>query len=293
VEALVPLAALGVEDPQLRPPPRRPVAAPGDERFGPLADDIPTQPDPARPPELEAEPGRFRDRGRETGGEARRLEGDEERLGPAGERSQASQPVGDLRRGRAGDRMGRQIDDEDVDRSGGQEHPGDRQPFVEGLGCEDDEPVETDAASGGLDRVERAGEVQPGDDGAVGLRLGNQPEGERGGAGARRALQRHAGVPRQAQPTRPDDRIELREAGPDDPLDASSRLARGRGNELGWVVERLDRQRRGGQRPDHPRSCSPPPRLERRQSRRDVRGKAGHRRPSIEHLFDIVNDDLR
>ena len=45
------------------------------------------------------------------------------------------------------------------------------------------------------------------------------------------------------------------------------------------VIGRIGRQRRRGQRPDHLRSCSPPPRLERRQSRRDVRGEAGHRTP--------------
>jgi hypothetical protein len=185
-----------------------------------------------------------------------------------------------------------QIDHEDVDRPGGQEHPGDRQAFVEGLGREDDQPVQADAASGSLDRVERAGEVQPGDDRAIGLGLGNEPERERGRTRARCTLQRDAGVPRQAEPAGTDDRVQLRKPGPDDPLDASSRLIRGR-DELGWVVERLDRKRYRGQRPDHPRSCSPPPRLERRQSRRDVRGKAGHRTASIEHLFDIVNDVLR
>ena len=131
--------------------------------------------------------------------------------------------------GRAGVRARRQVDDEDVDRSGGEEHPGDRQALVERLRRQDDEPVEPDAAGGGLDRVEGPGEVQPGDDRAVGLGLGDEAEGERRGAGARRAAQGHAGAPR--QPARPDDRVEGREAGPDDPLDAGSRLARGRGSE--------------------------------------------------------------
>ena len=48
-ETAVPLAALGVEDPELRPSPRRPVAAPGDERLGPLADDVAAEPDPGPP----------------------------------------------------------------------------------------------------------------------------------------------------------------------------------------------------------------------------------------------------
>jgi hypothetical protein len=114
--------------------------------------------------------------------QARWLEGDEERLGPAGESRQASEPVGDLRHG--GSRRGprRQVDHEDVDRAGGQEHPGDRQPLVERLGRQDDEPVEPDAPGSGLHRVERPGQVQPGDDRAVGLGLGDEAQGEGGGA---------------------------------------------------------------------------------------------------------------
>ena len=84
-ETAVPLATLGVEDPELRPSPRRPVPAPGDERLGPLADDVAAKPDPGLALELEPEPGRFGDRGRQPGGQAGRFEGDEERLGPAGE----------------------------------------------------------------------------------------------------------------------------------------------------------------------------------------------------------------
>ena len=193
----------------------------------------------------------------------------------------------DLRRRGAGVRARRQVDHEDVDRSGGQEHPRDRQPFIERLWREDDEPVQADAAGGGLHRIERPCEVQPGDDRAVDLGLGDEPQGERRGARGRRPSQGHAGAAR--QPARPDDRIECREAGPDDPLDASSRLARRSRSELGWVVERLDRGRRRGQRSDHPRSCATPSRLEGRQSGRDVRGEAGHRTSRLEQTFDIVN----
>ena len=104
----VPLAALGVEDPELRPAARRAVAAVGDERLGPLADDVAPEPDPrARLASSSRMPGRFGDRGRQTGRQAGRLEGDEERLGPAGESRQATQPVGDLGRGRAGVRSRR------------------------------------------------------------------------------------------------------------------------------------------------------------------------------------------
>jgi len=96
-EARVALAALGVEDPELRPPPRRTEPVPGDGHLRLLADDVASKPDPRPAGELEAEAGRFRDGGREAGGEARRLEGDEQRLRPTGEGREAAQPVGDLR----------------------------------------------------------------------------------------------------------------------------------------------------------------------------------------------------
>jgi len=274
-EARVALAALGVEDPELRPPPRWTEAVAGDGHLRLLADDVASEPDPAASRELQSEAGRLRDSGREAAGQPRRLEGDEERLRPAGEGREAAQPVGDLRGARAGVRARRQVDDQQVDRPAGEQRPGDREAFVERVRRQDDEPVEPDAAGGGLHRVQGPGEVQPGDDRPVRLGLGDEAKGERRGPGARRAAQRHAGVPR--QPARPDDRVEVRKAGPDDPLDAGSRLARGRGSELIEVIGRIGRHRRRGQRPDHLRSCSPPPRLERRQSRRDVRGEAGHR----------------
>ncbi len=282
-ETAVPLATLGVEDPELRPSPRRPVAAAGDERLGPLADDVAAEPDPGPPCELQPEAGRFGDRGHEAGRQPRRLEGDEERLGPPGQPGQAAQPLGDLGRGRARVRARREVENEDVDRATGEEHPGDRQPLVERVRGQDDEPIQAHAAGGGFDRVERPGEIDPGDDRPVGLGLGDEPEGEGRGSGAGGAAQRDARGAR--EPVRPEDRVESREAGPDDPLDAGSRLARGIWNELEWVVRRLGRERRRGQRSDHPRSCRAPSRLEGRQSSRHVRGEAGHRTARIEHPF--------
>jgi len=74
--------------------------------------------------------------------------------------------------------MWRQVDDQDVDRTTGEEHPGDRQALVEGVRRQDDEPVEPDAAGDGLDRVEGTGEVEPRNDRAVDLGLGGHPQGE-------------------------------------------------------------------------------------------------------------------
>ena len=290
-ETAVPIATLGVEDPELRPSPRRSVAAAGDRGLGPLAHDVAAEPDPGLAFELEPEPGRLGDRGRQPGRQPGWFEGDEERLGAAGERGQPAEPVGDLGgcRPGSGRRAWGEVDHEDIDRARGEKHPRDRQALVERLGGEDDEPVEPDAAGSGLHGIERSRQVQPGDDRAVGLRLGDEPEGERGRARARRAGQRDARAPREPLARRSHDRVERGEAGPDDPLDTGPGLAGGRLGGLGWVVERLGRERRGGQRPDHPRSCGTPPRLEGRQSRRHVRGEAGHRTASIEQMFDIVN----
>ena len=271
-EAAVALPALGVEDPELRPSPRRTEAVAGDGHLGLLADDVATEPDPRPSRELETEPGRLGDGRGETRGQAGRLEGDEERLRATGEGRQAPEPVRDLRGGRAGIRMRRQIDDEEVHRAAGEEGARDRQALVEGVRSEDDEPVQPDAAGDRLDRVERAGEVQPGDDRTVGLGLRGEAERERRLARAGVPAECHAGAPWQA--ARPEDRVECREAGPDDPVDGF----RGRPRRL------VLRQRCRRQRSDDPRSCRAPACLEGRQSSRHVRGKRRHR-PTIEQMF--------
>ena len=45
-EAAIALPALGVEDPELRPPPRRAEPVPGDGHLRLLADDVAPEPDP-------------------------------------------------------------------------------------------------------------------------------------------------------------------------------------------------------------------------------------------------------
>jgi hypothetical protein len=94
-EAGVALAAVGVEDPEGRPPPRRAVSVAGDQRLRPLADDVAPEPDPRSPGELETDAGRFGDGGRQGPVDARWLEDDEQRLRATGERRQPAEPVGD------------------------------------------------------------------------------------------------------------------------------------------------------------------------------------------------------
>ena len=271
-EAAIPLPALGVEDPELRLPPRRPEPVPGDRHLRPLADHVAPEPDPRPAGEFQAEAGRFGDGDREAVRQAGRLEGDEERLRAAGERGEAAEAVRDAGRGRARVRTRRQVDDEQVDRPAGKERTGDREALVERLRGEHDEPVETDAPGDGLDRVEGTGQVEPGDDRALGLGFRGETQGERRLAGARLAAERDARAARQA--AGPEDRVEGREARPDDPVDRAAALRLP-----------LGRQRRGRQRPDDPRSCRAPSRLEGRQSSRHVRGERRHQARIIEQMF--------
>ena len=215
-EAPVALPAVGVENPELRPSPRRPEPVAGDRHLGLLADHIAPEADPGASCQLEAEAGRFGDGRGETAGQTGRLERHEQRLCPACQGDEAAKPVGGLRMGRAGIRMRRQIEDEEIDRPSRQERARDRQPFVERRRSEDDEPVQANAAGDGFDRIERPGHVEPGDDRALRLGLCREPERERGLSGARLTAERDAGAARQA--TRTQNRVKIAEAGPDDPL---------------------------------------------------------------------------
>src|SRR6266550_3923942 len=71
-ETGIPLPALRIEDPEGGAAALRAVAIAGDERLGPLPDDVAAQADPRPSDELESDAGRLGDRGRETAGQARR-----------------------------------------------------------------------------------------------------------------------------------------------------------------------------------------------------------------------------
>jgi hypothetical protein len=261
------------------------------------------------PGELETNAGRLGHGGRQAGCEARRLEGHEERLRAAGEGGEATQPIGDTGGGRAGVRSRGKVKDEEVDRSAGKERGGDRQALVDRLGGQDDEPVEPDAAGNGLDRIEGASQVEPGDDRPIDLGLRRQSEGEGCLAGARVATDRDARAARQA--ALPEDRVQCRKAGPDDPLDTMTagkrrfRVERSLAREclvgIRLVGIRLVGQRHRCQRSDDSgagrsfsrdsRSCRAPACLEGRQSSRHVRGKRRHR-SMIEQMFYAFNPFL-
>ena len=137
-ETRVPLAALGVQDPEGRRATRSAIAVVGDERLRGLADDVAAQPDPATTGQLQADAGRLIDRGRQSGTEPRRVEDEQERLRSPGQRGQAMEAVGDLRwRVRAGQSTARQVQHEQVDRATGQQAAGDRQPLVQAVRGDD------------------------------------------------------------------------------------------------------------------------------------------------------------
>jgi hypothetical protein len=208
-EAGVALPAVRVEDPERGPAPRRAVAVPGNQRFGALADDVASEADPGATGQLQANAGRFRDGPGQAAGETGWLEHDEQRLCPASQRGETTEPVGDggrpVRGAQAvrgwqpirGDRAVRgwqpirgaqatagQVQDEQVHRAPGEQRATDGQALVERLRGDDHEPFEADAPGDGLDRVEAPGKVDPGDDGARGLGLGREPQ-DQGGPAAR------------------------------------------------------------------------------------------------------------
>jgi hypothetical protein len=277
-EAGVPFAAVGVQDPEGRPPPRRAGPVASHDHLRPLADDVSSEVDPRLPGELEADPRRLADGGGDARGQARRLENREADPGPAGERRQPAQPI-DGRRSPL-DAFG-QVHDEQVDRPAREQRAGDGDPLLDVGRGHDDEPLRPDAAGDRLDRVEGGGEVQPGDDRAGGLGLRRQAQGEGRPAARQVAPERDAHASWQA--ARPEDRVERREAGRED--SGGIGLARSAG--LGLVIGLVEghRRERADDLADSRGSGRAPPRSEGRESRRHVRGECRHG-PIIEHPFE-------
>jgi hypothetical protein len=174
-EASIALAAVRVEDPQIRPPARRPETVPRDGHLHPLADDVAAEPDPRSPGDLQAETSHLGEGSDQAARQPRWLEDDEEHAGPTGDRREATKPVRDAgasgswtpERRRRGDpahadrtperrrpAIDGEVDDEEIDRPTLDERPGHRQTFVERVGGEHHQPLEPDAAGHGLDRIE-------------------------------------------------------------------------------------------------------------------------------------------
>jgi hypothetical protein len=285
-EAGVALAAVGVEDPEGRPPAGRSGAVAGDEDLGGLTDDVPSETDPGPPGELEADPRPLPDRRGHRSDEPRRLEDEEADPRPAGEGGEAAEAI---REPGGALRPGRQVHDEEVHGPAGQERARDREALL-GVGrAEDDEPFRTDAAGHRLDRVEGGREVQPGHDRATRLGRRGEPEGERGPPAREVALEREAHPARQAAGSQ--DPVQLREPGREDAgriggAEAGAWIEAGAGIEL----ELLGRGGGHRQGADHlaggARRGRSPARSKGRQGRRHVRREGRHQAFSIEHMFE-------
>ena len=140
-ETGVPVAAIGVDDPEVGPAPGWTESIAGDEHLGLLPDDIPTEAKPGATGQLEAQPDRFPERAGHGLGQAGRLEDDEEGAGPTRERSQPMEPVGQpgrspraagsRRPGTVGAKLGRQVDQEQIDRATLEERAGHRETLVD------------------------------------------------------------------------------------------------------------------------------------------------------------------
>jgi hypothetical protein len=288
-EAGVALPAVGVEDPQRRPPAGWAGAVPRDDHLRSLADDVSTEPDPCAPRELETDPGRLADCRRQAGGGARGwLEHHERDAGPTRERREPAESIAESRSRNAGGAIrrsihARQVDDEHVHRPTREQRAGDRQT-LEGFGRgEHHEPFRLHAARHRLDGIERRREVQPGHDRARRLGLRDEPQGQRRPAARDVAADREAHPARDA--TRTEDRIELGEAGRMDAIEIDRSIRRAL--VLGLRIGSFERHH--CQRPHHlagePGRCRTPARPKGRQRRSKVGGRDGHGL-SIEQMFE-------
>ncbi len=273
-EAGIPIPTVGVEDPEGRPPARRSGPAARHDDVGGLPNDVPPEPDPRLPGELEADSGPLPDRGGHRAGEPRRLEDEEGDARPAGEGSEPAETIGEPG---CSLRPGRQVDDEEVHRPAGQERAGHRQPLIGVLRRQHHEPRGLDAAGHGLHRIEGLGEVQPGNDRAARLGLRREPEGDRGPAAREVAAEREAHPP--GQPARPEDGIERRKTSGVDPRRVGHVGLRGQLRQV-CHCQRAHYLARGARR------GRSPARSKGREGCRHVRGKGRHQVVSIEHLFE-------
>jgi hypothetical protein len=145
---------------------RDPEAVLRDGHRRPLSDDVTSNVNPCSAADVEPQARRFGECAGSAGREAGRLEDDQPGAHPARVRWQASEDAVVRRTEPL-----RKIDDEEVDRASGKQRAGQRES-LDGIGGADDEqPLQLDATTHGLERVERAGEIEEGDDRTSGLRL--------------------------------------------------------------------------------------------------------------------------
>ncbi len=243
--------AVGVEDLQLDQPARRaePVLRHRHRRL--LPDDVPSEPYPGTPLELQAEAGHLGECRMDGRGEVRRLENDETGADPSGVRRQ---PADDDLLALPGAR--RQVDHEQVDRPTREEGTRECEPLGRIGRAQDDQPAQVYSPADCLEGVERVSEVEEGDDRPARLRLCHAAERERRLAARGGPADRRARAAR--EPPWTENRVERREAGRDDFVAAwrerirhllqPERVESGRQCSLGWRSNPCALQRGGGRR---------------------------------------------
>jgi hypothetical protein len=110
-EAGVPLPSVGIEDSERRPPAGWAGPVAGDDHLRSLADDVSPEADPRSTGQLDTDSRRLADGSRHGRDETRRLQDHERDPGPASERREPAEAVGDARGGLD---AGREIDDKEV-----------------------------------------------------------------------------------------------------------------------------------------------------------------------------------
>ncbi len=213
-KAGVPCATFRIQDLELCATARWSVAVSSDGHRAPLPHNVPAQPDPARAPELQPQPARFLDGGGQATTEGIRLQDDEQRARPPGERREPGQPVTHPATRHRGIPAVRQVHHEQVNGPGGEQRRSQDEGLLELGGSEHDEPVEAHTPRNRLHRIEGPGEIQPRDDRPARLRLSSRTQRHGGLARGRISAQRHGGGAR--QPTRAEDGVQSGKPGLDD-----------------------------------------------------------------------------
>ena len=273
-EAAIALAALGVEDPELRPPPRRAEPVAGDGHLGLLADDVAPEADPRSAGELEAEAGRLGD-GR---GEAA--------VRPGGSRATSSVSA---RRARAARRRSRSATFAAVVPGSGRggrsitsrstERPASSAPAI-------DRPSSSVSGVRTTSQSSRTPRATASTGSRARARSSQATIAPSAWASATRRRARVV-LPELASPRRATLALRGRPPGPRIASSAGNPVRTIRSTVPWWAAAPRPappRQRRRRQRPDDPRSCRAPACLEGRQSSRHVRGKRRHR-SILEQMF--------
>ena len=211
-QAAIAQPALRVQDLQLRRTARRPKPIPRHTDFGSLTNHVPAQPNPPSTAQLQPQRRDLSESARQGGGHARWLQNEHLDAGSTGQGSQSTETLRKIRRRNPSpQRPGRQVQQQQVHRSILEKHGRHRQRLLERVRRQDDQPLELNASSHGLHRIQASGQIQIRRDPAGGLGLGHGPQREcRLTAGPIAVEGSRRGA---RQPAQPEDRVQGSKAG--------------------------------------------------------------------------------